>query len=236
MEFFNELFNLNNAFASGLLLLMAVYWLLVIVGVLGVDVLDFDLDLDAEASLNGWDLAAGSNADSAFPNSDLPGAAGLDAGGSGLMAVLGFFYLGRIPTMILISVFALAFWLISIYLNRWLNPNLELFPILYVLPICMGMAMIATKLVFIPLAPVFDAITGPEVEKSNQLIGQTGEVTTSEVTSRFGQITLQQQGPPIVLNVRCEELDRFRQGDWVTLVSYDRGSDTYTIKPFAEKK
>jgi hypothetical protein len=77
--------------ASLLLLLVTAYWLLVIVTGMGLDMMDFDLDLDTDSI------------DSV-----------LDFGVTGLR----FFNFGRIPIMIWGSVFSLCFWTISMLLDH----------------------------------------------------------------------------------------------------------------------
>lgn len=218
MDAVSEYFAGPNLAATLLLLLVVLYWLLMIVGVVGIDALDFDFDADVDVG------------------SDLPGADGLEAGGSLLGVVVAFFYLGRIPVMLLMSVFSLIFWLATIYGNRYLNPEMEAFPTLYVLPIAAMVSLVATKLVFWPTLGFFDGMDGKHRERPNRLLGLNGLVTSTEVTEKFGQVTVEQNGPPIVLNVYCGELDRFKKGDLVTLVEYNANKNTYLIAPYAEKK
>lgn len=83
---------LNNAFTGGnliptvLLILILVYWLTVIIGVLDLDFLDFDLDIEG--------------GDGAGP----------------FYALLGFLRIGDLPIMFSLSILILNFWIIAMFL------------------------------------------------------------------------------------------------------------------------
>ena len=77
--------------ASVLLALVSTYWLMVIVGAVGSDVLDWDFDLEADA--------------------DLEGILGVGA------VSIRFLNLGTVPVMVWMSAFALSFWSVAIWLQ-----------------------------------------------------------------------------------------------------------------------
>lgn len=220
MDAIAEYFAGPNLPATALLLLTAIYWLLVIVGGLGVDLFDFDFDVDADVDIE----------------AELPGADGLEPGASVLEVILGFFYLGRIPTTIVMSVFSLVFWLATVYANRYWNPELGIERGIWIWPSCAIASLLGTKALLFPTLGFFDGMNGKNEPKPNRLLGLHGKVTSSEVTEQFGQVTIEQNGPPIVLNVYCGEMDRFKRGDLVTLTQYNPDKNTYLIEPFAEKK
>jgi len=222
MEAINEFFHITNLPATILLLLVLFYWILVMVGVLGTDLFDFDFNVDTDMSLD--------------VDSDLAGAEGLEAGGSILQAFLGFFYLGRVPTMLFVSVFSLVMWVSSVYFNRWLNITPDWLKLAATWPLATVSGLLLTRLFLMPLVPWIDAANGDIDDKPNALLGKHGLVSTSEVTSKFGQVTIEQDGPPIVLNVRCGEMDRFNKGDVVSLVHFDIHTNSYFVEPFGEKK
>ena len=77
--------------ASVLLALVSTYWLMVIAGAVGTDVLDWDFDLEADA--------------------DLDGILGVGA------VSIRFLNLGTVPIMVWMSAFALSFWSVAIWLQ-----------------------------------------------------------------------------------------------------------------------
>jgi hypothetical protein len=70
----------------------------------------------------------------------------------------------------------------------------------------------------------------------NTLVGKLATVATSEVTETFGQVVIEQQGPPIVLNARAAPLDRFTRGQVVQILSHDSQTNTYLIAASGGKK
>jgi hypothetical protein len=213
-------FNAVNLPATLLLMVVMLYWLLVIFGTLDLGALDFELS---------WDVAN--------PTEGVPdvGSAAAGAGGT-LKAVLGFFYLGRVPTMALLSVFALILWLATVVVNQTYNPQAELLRAALLWPPVIGGSLLLTKLVFWPLLPIFDEMHRRHGDLDNTLVGKQATVTTSEVTETFGQVVIEHQGPPIVLNARAAAMDRFIKGDVVQILSHDSSSNTYLIAAVGGKK
>ena len=110
MDVISSFFNAVNLPATVLLILVLFYWSLVIFGMLDLGVFDFDWNYETSA-----------------PTDGVPDVASASAGfGGALKAVLGFFYLGRVPTMILMSAFSLVFWLLRVYSNQYFNPAIQL--------------------------------------------------------------------------------------------------------------
>lgn len=220
MEVIATYFNAVNLPATILLLLLMLYWLMVIFGPFDFGALDFDL---------GWEPVS--------PTEGVPDIGSAAAGAGGLFkAVLGFFYLGRVPTIALLSVFALIFWLGTVLINQSYNPQADwIRGMLSWAPIALG-SLLLTKLVLWPMLPLFDEMHRRHGELENTLVGKLATVATSEVTENFGQIVIEQQGPPIVLNARAAPLDRFTQGQVVQILSHDSQTNTYLIAASGGKK
>lgn len=220
MDVIQSFFNPVNLPATALLILVLLYWSLVIFGMLDLGVFDFD-----------W------NIEPSVPTDGVPDIAGASAGlGGGFKAVLGFFYLGRVPTTILVSVFALVFWAFTVYTNLYFNPSALLVRgMMLWVPLMLG-SLVLTKAFFWPFLRFFDEMATNHGELENTLVGKMATVTTSEVTETFGQITIEQQGPPIVLNARAAAMDRFARGEVVKILSHDSQSNTYLIAAVGGKK
>ena len=107
---------------------------------------------------------------------------------------------------------------------------------LYLIPAVGVVSLLITKVALWPTLGFFDSLDGNNAERPNRLLGLHGLVTSTVVDEKFGQVTIEQNGPPIVLNVYCGELDRFKKGDAVTIVEYNPAKNTYLIAPYAEKK
>ncbi|QNF32731.1 DUF1449 family protein [Adhaeribacter swui] len=94
-----------NIIPSILLLFALLYWAVVILGILDLDMLDMDLEMDSSDAIV-W-----------------------------LNHALGFFNVGKIPFMIFFSFVALPFWAASILLNYYLNTGESLVGFVLLIPL-----------------------------------------------------------------------------------------------------
>lgn len=187
--------------ATILLGLVVLYWTLVIAGAAAVDTLDIDLGADGS---------------------------GLDHVPVGAWAgVLQFFHLRHIPVTVVASVLVLFLWTGAMIGNQWWNPQRELPRGLLLLAGAAAASAVATRLVLLPLVPVFRGLNEEDVRRIAP--GQRARVTSSEVTDTFGEITIEQSGPPVVLHARCQGA-RLPRGELVELVSYNSESNTWLVQ------
>jgi hypothetical protein len=208
------------------MLLMAVfgYWILFLAGAVGLDALEIDFDAGANQ--------VGEMGVTAEAGGDVP------ADGPGGHAVanwisfLRFFNVGDVPLMIVVSVFALSMWALSILGNHYLNPSLHTWFAMILLVPNLALSLLLTKVLTAPLRHLFrHAQAG--IEPPMQLMGRTCIVTTSEVTPKFGQARLDQDGgPPILLNVRCRDGQRLVKGQEAVILEQDATNYAYVIVPF----
>lgn len=201
-QFIQECFAAANLpFTIALLIVMG-YWLLAIVGGIGFEVFDFDFGAD----IDGESLSV----------------AGFIKG------VTNFFYLGDIPVVIVGSIFVLLIWVVSMISNHYLNPDFSFWVMLLWLIPNMVLSLLGTKLLLIPIAAIF-----PKKDHSitrDDFFGKLGVITTSEVTDQFGQMEIQQNGPPILLNVRCRSGQRLGRGDAAKIIGYRQQDDTFLVE------
>lgn len=209
-EFFDTCFSPAMLAPTFLLCLCLLYWILVIVGVLGIEALDFDVD-------PGIDVDPGVDVD--------PG-----AHGGYVVESLKFFHLGDVPLMIVLSVFALSFWFLNYAANYYFNPQWSAWLSLMWIGPSLLLGLLITKLVMMPSAKFLAFKDNAAIDRE-KLIGQKAVITTSEVTETFGQAIINRKGPPIALNVRSEKGDHYNKSDVVTIIQYDRETDTFLIKP-----
>ena len=215
IEFFENCVSPAMLAPTVLLGLCLLYWILVIVGVLGMEAFDFDVDPAVDVD----------------PSIDVDGGVDVDAGGHGGFVVesLKFFHLGDVPLMIVLSIFALSFWGANYAANQYFNPEWRgWFSVLWFGPSLL-VGLVITKLILMPSARIFAFKDNAAIDRE-RLIGQKAIVTTSEVSESFGQASIQQDGPPIVLNVRVEKGDSFQQSDVVKIINYNKESDTFLVK------
>ena len=104
-EVYEHAFSAVNAPYTVLLIVIVVYWSLVIIGILDIDLFDFDVDTDAGIDIEGVEADGG------------------DVGGAGGMSVLGFLNVGEVPIMLYASLIILEMWIISMELTEWFGTD-----------------------------------------------------------------------------------------------------------------
>lgn len=237
MGFFQEIFSEANFLATAMMVLVLCYWAMMIFGVVGMDMFDIDVDVDADVGID-VDLGADLGVDADVGGSlATAGGADLDTGSSTAEATSGFtrglfefFYLTDVPVAIVGSTFVFGYWGSSLILNHLFNPTQSFFgSLIWMIPsVIVGLAFmrIAVK----PMARIL-AKTGPEDNSRSEMIGVVGLVVTSSVTESFGQIEIKPEGEPeVVYNARTANGQKLAKGDAAKIVSYDDQHNTFLVE------
>jgi hypothetical protein len=179
--------------ATALLLLVAAYWLLVILGALDMGLFDFDFDLDADGSPGGLEGVLGAG-----------------------FAVVRFLNLGDIPLMLWVSTYALSFWMTSVI---WFDVSYteSTAVIIQVILRNMVIALVATKVITQPMLRLVDRT---KVTRHQDLIGKPCEITTDEVSEDYGQARVATGSSPLLINARTRN-GVLQKGESVQIVDYD---------------
>ena len=218
MEFVQLCLTPVNVMFSLLLIGVFIYWGLFILGAVGLDLMDLDLDLDLDSDVDTDINATGGQSSS-----------------SAFVSFLRFFNVGDVPMMVLLSVLIFSLWAVSIISNFYFNPGFSvLISVALFIPNFIA-SLFVTKVMTIPFCRLFhQANLG--ISAPTQILGKTCVITTSEVTPKFGQAQITQDGPPITLNVRCSDGSSFSKGDEAVITGHDKDTDTYQVVPFDLEK
>jgi len=207
-EFINEAFQWVNLPATGLLVLCLLYWLMVIVGAIGVDAIDIDFDTDLNVL-------------------DVDGDFDTHTGGFSSFAEL--MHLNHVPVVLVGSVFALLFWISCLGGNRLLNPDGNILLGLLIGTVGVAGCLFLTRTIIGPFAEGFKPHENDTTR--DRMIGMIGAVTTSEVTETFGQVSIKLDGPELVINARTQpDQTHLGKGDAAKILAYDYEKDTYVVE------
>ena len=242
IEFFQESVNYVNLPATTIMIMILLYWLMVMVGVFGMDALDLDFDVDADVGLDadvGIDADIGMDADvgvdvhtgvDAAPGTAFGGGSSTTGNDGIFRQVFDFFYLGEVPIVIIATFFALAFWVATMITNHWYNQDQQLLiSLLWLIPNIL-FSLVVTRIALIPFVIIFKR-PPPENKTREELCGLVGLVTTSEVTPKFGQIEIRQENEPeMTLNVRTKPGEKLGKGDAAKIVSYNHTDGTFLVE------
>ena len=161
--------------ATVLLGICLLYWLCIILGLMDLDLLDFDLDFDISTD----------------------GPSILDFGFIGLR----FLNLGEVPLMLWMSIFSLSMWMLSVNFDS----EVKIDSLMDYLPLAlrnMGISLVVTKLITQPFRGHFQFNPPNEIET---LLGKSCQVTSSTVNARFCQCEMKVEGAPLKLHIRSED-------------------------------
>lgn len=216
-ELLETAINGANLGPTVLLGLMLLYWLAVMIGVLGLDLFDFDLDIDADVGDVG-DVSG---------DFDVDADADVEVGHGGASSILSIgavvlksMNIGRVPLMVWLSSFALALWTITMI---WDRPEThETVGRELVILLRNGfLAVLGAKLITQPIRGQFEDIVAP---RAKEYVGRACVVTTPELTDRSGQIRCETNAAPLLLNARTKENGApLKKGDTAVIVGYQQG-------------
>jgi hypothetical protein len=252
--FLESILAFPTAFFTILLGVTLTYWLCVILGAVGVDVLDGDVDLTAGAKAASGALESGAKAAGGILESGAKAAGGLvggakaaggslegshaghghdhdlDADGTGLFAALGF---AGVPVTISSSFVIFASWTLSflardtvVGLLGSVMPGVVLSGGLFLLSLVLG-TLVASFAVR-PLRPIFIAKRAPG---RDALMGRVCTINSGSVDGKHGHATFEDGAAGLILNVFCTRANQLKRGDQALILGYDSAKDVYEVEP-----
>lgn len=192
---------------SGLLSLCILYWLFAVIGLLTIDCLNFDMDMDFDAG-----------------HGEIP-----TTGLGGLLMKFGF---NQVPLTLIITFISLIGWLISYFLyHLFLLPVYDKPWIYYPLGILIFLVVLIvatylTSYLIRPLRPLFKQLNSTD---HRSLLGQTVEIRSSTVNKDKGEAIYEDGGAGLILQVRSDGSSQFKRGDKAILLDYDITLNCYQI-------
>jgi len=192
-----------------LLVPVALYWVLNVIGVLDLEFLDADFNSDG---IDNPDTTAG----------------------QWLQGALRIVNAKDVPVMVVFSILVILLWACAMLGNLWLNPGRTGFLGGVIAIVGLVAAVILTRFVVTPLKPFFRIIRA-EDEKLPPVIGRTGVVRTAVVDERSGQVEVENAEAPLLLNARllpgAAPLSRNTE---VIVISHDPLTGIYTVRSLSE--
>lgn len=212
-----------------LLGIAAVYWLLVIIGALGMDMLDADHGhgeaghVHVEAGDVGHGDASGDAAHSVGDGHVVHSTD--DAGVFGTLLIT--LKLNAVPTTIVVSLISFWGWLVTHLASHHIAiSHSSWFTELLLLVCAFIVAVLLTSLAIRPIAPLFR--TNPAARRS-ALVGKVVTIDTSRVDAEFGSARAEDGGAGLIVQVRCESANRLARGHRALVVSYDEAREVYEV-------
>ncbi len=219
VEFITTAFAPANVLFTVLLLVLGLYWTLVILGLLHLDLFHIehpgvDLQVDADG-----DIGGGSDG-----STDVA-----DVGTGVFHSVLHFLYFGEVPTMLLVSIMVLSLWAFSMLGNHYLNPDGGVVMSVAIFIGDVAVSTLVLKFVVLPLR-MFYRMLNRDYNAPGEVVGKVCRIVTTRVTREtMGQAEVATKGAPILLNVLAQDAHVFQKGDEALVVARDDARGTYRI-------
>lgn len=230
-EFFQIAFSFPTVVFSAILMVLAAYWTMVILGALDLDFADFDIDFDVDTDL-GIEMGVDVGADGDF---DIDGDVGADGVRWSVFAALASALgLGTVPVTVILSFLTLCAWLVSFASVYYLMPILGGWSALVAAVLGLGsfaVALAPTIAIMHPLKHLFDPQEGPSGGRG--LVGTVCIVSTSRVDRGFGRAKVADDGAGLILPVRCENAsNRLTHGSKAVIIDYDSVHNSYMVESY----
>lgn len=225
VEFITAAFAPVNVLFTVLLLVVGLYWVLVILGALDIDLFHIDVahggadfHVDGDVDL-GHDV--GGHVDGHVD--------GIEPGLG--HSVLHFFYFGEVPTMLLVSIMVLSLWAFSMLGNHYLNPQGSPAMAVAIFVGNFAVSTLVLKFVALPLRTLY-FILNKDYNAPGDVVGKVCQVVTTHVTrEKMGQAEVPTKGAPLLLNVLARDEHVFNRGEQALVVERDMAKGTYRIAP-----
>lgn len=229
-EFLQIALSFPTIIFSGMLVGVVLYWLMVIIGAVDLDLLDFDIDIDTDFDVDlDMDIDADIDAD---VDGDFDVDADADAPSGGILrALMGAIGLGTVPVTIIASFVTLASWLLCFTAIYFLGPVLgtSVFAGLAVIVVSFILSLPITSIFTHPLKSVFELHTHTG---GKTLVGKLCTVTSGSVTETFGQAEVDDGGAGLIVSIRCDNPDALERGARALLIDYDAEQDIFFVEPY----
>lgn len=207
---------------------VTLYWLLVILGAMDFEFGGHDLDIDAGG--DGADVHAGHDADGgdgAHDAHDVHHSPGLFQG------FLQFLHIGDAPLMVVLSIMSVIAWMFAMLTNVYFNPGSSvLFGLGLLLPNAV-VTCVATNIIMRPIAKFVRSLN-QDAEKAPPIVGLVAEVTTSEVTQKFGMGLVHIKGAPLAIQIRNHRGDKIDKGERVLVIDEDKKNNTFEVVKYKQ--
>jgi len=240
-EFLSAILSFPTVVFTVLLIVIVLYWLMVIVGAIGIDVLhvgevagakiegmvggavDGAVEGKIEGVLDGAvDGAVDGKVDGVTGKLEAVG------GGGGFLAMLGF---GKVPATVVISSLVLWSWALCLLAARsgfeLGLPGWAVQVLAPVVAVFLGGVLTGTL-----VRTISRFIVHQEPLRRAELVGKLCTITTGRVDANFGQALISEHGVDLTVDVRCDPPNALRRNAQAVIVGYDTEHHFFTVEAY----
>jgi len=238
-EFLTAILTFPTVIFTVMLIVIVLYWLMVIVGAIGVDILNIGeaaggkiegmVDGAVEGKIEGALEAKIEGAIEGKIEGKIEGSLeGAVEGAGGFLAMLGF---GKVPATVVISSLVLWSWALCLLAAKFgAQMGLPGWSLQLAAPLVgVFLGGVLTGLLVRSIARF---IVHHEPLRSGSLVGRLCTVTTGRVDANFGQAQYTEHGDVITIEVRCDPPNALARHSRAVIVAYDPEHHIYTVEAY----
>lgn len=211
-DFLHTLFHpLPNGIMTVLMLIIAIYWIFVLVGVVGFDDIDLDIDfspdIDVDVEVPDVEIDV-SDADSHIAGDKIPQGF--------FLKCLSFINVGQVPFMLILSTFIFLLWIGSLITTHFFQTDHLGWKSVFILLPLVVVGLFLTKIATAPMAKLFKEINY-RGESPTDFFGCSGKMLSNIEGNKVGSAEFVVNRNPIKLNVISLNGDPIQYGDTVII-------------------
>lgn len=202
---YNLMHPLPNGIMTVIVAILTIFWIFTLLGGMDMDAIDISGDVDVDADID---------ADIGSP--------------SAVSEFLSFLNIGRVPFMLVVTVFMLIIWIGSLIITGVINIEfLGSLSALILIPLAI-VSIFLTKLTTAPMAKFFDKI-GYRGEEEIDFLGRSGKMTSTIAKDKVGTAEFVIDKNPIRLNVRSIDGEELKYGDYIIIADETPDRKVYLV-------
>lgn len=207
-----------NIIPTVLLIFVLIYWIIVIIGVIDVETVDVDLDLDHDLELD------------FHTDAEVHAAADAHVGVGGFASVLSFFNIGHMPLMVFLSFFTLPLWASTLLINDFWGITNFFTGLLVFFPTFIGCLFVA-KFLTIPVAKFYRKIRH-ENEAIKHIVGQLCMAKLPISEEQISQAEIKVNGTSVLINAKTRHGETIAKGAQGLVIEEDAAGKFYYVEPY----
>jgi len=240
--FYNLMHPLPNAVMTVIMAVLVVYWLFVLLLGVGLEDLDLGFDFDVnvpdvnvpdtdvpDVSVDAPDAGADvSEVDGDIDTADSENEAVAENSPGFFMKFLNFLNVGRVPFMLILSIFKLFTWIGSLITTSLINVTTWGLTSVFILIPIMIIAIFFTKFATNPMVKFFKEI-GYKGEEEIDFLGRSGKMLSSIKGEKIGIAEFLIEKNPIKLNVKSLDGAEIKYGEYVVVMDESDDKKYYLV-------
>lgn len=208
---------------TGLMIFVTLYWLVSLLGLVGIDSLDVDMpDMSGDG-----DFGVDSHS---YHSHGHHGHDGHHVEAGFFASILMRYGLQGVPVLVILTLFSLAGWVIGYllmhFVDNWFAIGLVHYALAgVVLLLTVWLSLEVTSLI---VKPIRKLIKVPPERTATTMLGKVATVRTMTVDAKHGEAVIEENGATLILKVRAFE-QSFAMGDKVVLMEYFPNDNSYRV-------